>query len=114
MILTAGLGFLAEVTPGGPSSAGIAVPAAAAATALRALAAALGGLVILWLGVRLLGLLAQPQPEPPPPGELRKVRITYRCSLCGTEVRMTVAPTEDPDPPRHCGEEMSIMAPIEE
>ena len=83
-------------------------------TALKALAAALGGLAILWLGILMLRVLSQPQPEPPPPGELRKVRITYRCSLCGTEVRMTIAPTEDPEPPRHCGEEMSVMAPIED
>ncbi len=90
------------------------VLASALGTALKALAAALGGLAILWVGILMLRVLAQPQPEPPPPGELRKVRITYRCSLCGTEVRMTVAPMEDPDPPRHCGEEMSVMAPIEE
>ena len=83
-------------------------------TAFKALAAALGGLAILWLGIMILRILAQPQPEPPPPGELRKVRLTYRCSLCGTEVRMTIAPMEDPEPPRHCGEEMSVMAPIEE
>jgi len=91
-----------------------AVLASAAGTAFKALAAALGGLAILWLGIVILRLLAQPQPEPPPPGELRKVRLTYRCSLCGTEVRMTIAPMEDPEPPRHCGEEMSVMAPIED
>ena len=95
-------------------AAGAVVLAAALATVLKALAAALGGLVILWLGILMLRVLSQPQPEPPPPGELRKVRITYRCTLCGTEVRMTVAPMEDPDPPRHCSDEMSIMAPIEE
>ncbi|MDE0195259.1 MAG: hypothetical protein OXP08_06875 [bacterium] len=90
------------------------VLASALGTAFKALAAALGGLAILWLGIMILRLLAQPQPEPPPPGELRKVRLTYRCSLCGTEVRMTIAPMEDPEPPRHCGEEMSVMAPIED
>lgn len=90
------------------------VLASALGTALKALAAALGGLAILWLGILMLRVLSQPHPEPPPPGELRKVRITYRCSLCGTEVRMTIAPTEDPEPPRHCGEEMSVMAPIED
>ncbi len=90
------------------------VLAVALGTVLKALAAALGGLAILWLGILMLRVLSQPQPEPPPPGELRKVRITYRCSLCGTEVRMTIAPLEDPEPPRHCGEEMSVMAPIED
>ena len=90
------------------------VLASAVGSAFKALAAALGGLAILWLGIVILRVLAQPQPEPPPPGELRKVRLTYRCSLCGTEVRMTIAPMEDPEPPRHCGEEMSVMAPIED
>ena len=88
--------------------------AAALGTALKALAAALGGLLILWLGVSVLRMLAQPQPEPPPPGELRKVRLTYRCTMCGAEVRMTIAPSEDPEPPRHCGDEMSVLAPIED
>ena len=38
--------------------------------------------------------LARPMPEPPPAGELRKVKIVYRCSICGTEVRMTAAVNE--------------------
>ena len=94
--------------------AGAVVLAGTVATVLKAVAAALGGLVILWLGIMALRVLSQPQPEPPPPGELRKVRLTYRCTLCGTEVRMTVAPMEDPEAPRHCGEEMAVMAPIED
>ncbi|HEV8298074.1 MAG TPA: hypothetical protein VGQ20_12270 [Acidimicrobiales bacterium] len=70
-------------------------------------------IVVLRLGLGLLRALARPLPEPPPPGELRKVRIVYRCSLCGTEVRMTMANDEVPDPPRHCMEEMELVAPIE-
>ena len=93
---------------------GVIVLAGALATALKAVAATFAGLLILWLGVSALRVLSQPQPEPPPPGELRKVRIAYRCTLCGAEVRMTIAPAEDPEPPRHCGEEMSVLAPIED
>ena len=69
--------------------------------------------VILGVGVTLLRGLASPQPEPPPPGELRKVKLTYRCSICGAEARMTIAPNEDPEPPRHCQEEMDLTAPID-
>ena len=69
--------------------------------------------VILRIGVMMLGGLARPIPEPPPEGELRKVKIGYRCEMCGTEVRMTVAPDQDPEPPRHCLEDMTLMAPIE-
>lgn len=71
------------------------------------------GLSILWIGLIILRALARGQPEPPPAGELRKVKIGYRCSICGAELRMTVAPHEDPDPPRHCQEEMDLLAPID-
>jgi hypothetical protein len=79
----------------------------------KVIVAVLVGLLILWVGLTILRALAQGQPEPPPPGELRKVKIGYRCSLCGAELRMTIAPNEDPDPPRHCQEEMDLVAPIE-
>ena len=46
-------------------------------------------------------------------GELRKVKIRYRCSICGTEVRMTAANDEVPEAPRHCQEDMDLVAPIE-
>jgi len=58
--------------------------------------------------------MAAPIPEPPPPGELRKVKIMYRCAICGAEVRMTVAPDQDPPPPRHCLEDMELVAPIDD
>ena len=75
--------------------------------------AVLVGLTIWRLGLAMLRGLARPVPEPPPSGELRKVKIAYRCSICGAEVRMTVAPNEDPEPPRHCLEDMDLVAPIE-
>jgi threonine/homoserine efflux transporter RhtA len=77
----------------------------------------LGAAAVCWLilrvGVLMLGGLARPIPEAPPAGELRKVKITYRCEICGTEVRMTVAPDADPDPPRHCQDDMTLMTPVE-
>jgi DNA-directed RNA polymerase subunit RPC12/RpoP len=75
--------------------------------------AALAAYAIFRVGWAMLGGLARPVPEPPPAGELRRVKIGYRCSICGAEVRMTVAPDADPEPPRHCQEEMDLMAPIE-
>ncbi len=68
---------------------------------------------VLRLGLAMLRNLARPLPEPPDPGVLRKVKIEYRCAICGAEARMTVAPDEDPDPPRHCQDEMDLVAPIE-
>lgn len=69
--------------------------------------------LIMKVGLAMLRGLAQPIPEPPPAGELRKVKIAYRCSICGSEVRMTIAADEDPQPPRHCLEDMDLVAPIE-
>ncbi len=76
--------------------------------------AALAVLVVFKIGFAMLGGLAQPVPEPPPPGELRKVKITYRCSICGTEVRMTVANDQMPEPPRHCQDEMDLVTPVDD
>jgi len=73
--------------------------------------AVLAGWLILKVGFAVMGSLATPLPPPPPPGELRKVRLIYRCSLCGTEVRMTSANDEVPEAPRHCMEDMDLVAP---
>jgi hypothetical protein len=66
--------------------------------------------VILRVGFSMLRALARPLPEPPPPGELRKVKMVFRCSLCGTEVRMTMANDQQPEPPRHCMEDMELVS----
>lgn len=64
-------------------------------------------------GLAVLRTMAHPAPAPPPPGELRKVKIMYRCNVCGAEARMTAAPDEEPPPPRHCLEDMDLVAPID-
>ena len=78
----------------------------------RALAALVAGLM-LRVGWMMIGGLARPVPDPLAPGELRKVKLTYRCSICGAEVRMTVAARDDPEPPRHCLEDMDVVTPVE-
>jgi hypothetical protein len=72
--------------------------------------AVMAGLLIWRVGTRMLGGLARPIPEPPPPGELRKVKLLYRCSICGTELRMTAANDDVPAPPRHCQDDMDLVA----
>ena len=59
----------------------------------------------IW-GIRTFGTVP---PAPPPAGELRRIKMQYRCSLCGAEARMTLAPTETPQAPRHCMEEMDLV-----
>ncbi len=76
-----------------------------------------GGLVIfvvVWrVGIGMLRSMTTSMPPPPPAGEMRKINVRYRCGVCGVELRMTMAPDEDPPPPKHCLEEMDLVAPIE-
>lgn len=77
------------------------------------LAAVVVGAVILRTGWYFLRTVGTPPPPPPEPGTIRKVKLVYRCSVCGAEVRMTAAPTEDPEPPRHCFEDMDLVTAID-
>ena len=70
-------------------------------------------LVIMRAGLFFIRGFAQPMPAPPPPGEMRRVNLRYRCSVCGAEVRMTSAAEQEPEAPRHCLEDMELVAPIE-
>jgi hypothetical protein len=99
------------------------LPAAVAATPVLAMASgdivrivvtAVAIFVILKVGMTILGGFARPVPAPPDPGELRKVRLRYECTICGTEVRMTTANDEVPEPPRHCMEDMALVTPVDD
>ena len=83
-------------------------------TVVRFLIALGAAVLLLRIGMAFLGGLSRPVPEPPAAGELRKVRLTYRCSICGTEVRMTAANDEMPEPPRHCQEDMDLVTPVDD
>ncbi len=69
--------------------------------------------VVMRVGLFFLRTLGQPPPPPPPPGEIRRVNLRYRCSTCGVELKVTAAPDEDPEPPRHCMDEMQLVAPVD-
>lgn len=68
------------------------------------------GYVIFRAGIALLRGMVRPVPAPPPAGELRKVKLRYKCPQCGMELRVTAAADEDPVPPRHCMDEMDLVA----
>lgn len=70
-------------------------------------------LVVWKVGIAMTRSLTTQLPDPPPDGELRKVAVKYRCSNCGVELKMTLAPEEDPLPPRHCMEDMDLVAPLD-
>jgi len=67
---------------------------------------------ILRAGIFVLRTLGQPVPEPDP-GELRRVNLKYRCGICGAEAKMTKAGEDLPEPPRHCMEDMELVAQVE-
>ena len=76
-----------------------------------------GGLLFygIWkAGLAMLKSMTSPTPAPPPPGEMRRINVRYRCSVCGVELKLTMAPDEDPPPPKHCLEDMDIVAPLYE
>lgn len=76
--------------------------------------AVVAGYLIFRGGIAVLRSMLRPLPEPPPPGELRRVKLHYRCPTCGLELRVTSAADEDPVPPRHCMDEMDLVATSED
>jgi hypothetical protein len=76
---------------------------------LRILIAIVVALVLLRIGVAVIRTFAAPVPTPPPEGELRKLKRLYRCSICGLEIRTVQAASGDPEPPRHCMEDMDLV-----
>ena len=73
------------------------------------------GLASLWfiwkVGLGMLRSMTSSLPPPPPSGEMRRINVRYRCTVCGVELRLTMAPDEHPPPPRHCMEDMEVIIP---
>ena len=82
-------------------------------TAVAIIVAVVAGVLIIRVGIAMLRSMGTPLPPPPPAGEMRRVNLRYRCSICGTELKMTRATVELPEPPRHCQEDMDLVTPVE-
>ena len=65
--------------------------------------------VIFKVGYAMLASFSAPMPAPPTPGEMRRVKLRYQCLQCGMELRVTAAPDELVEPPRHCMDEMELI-----
>ena len=65
--------------------------------------------VIFKVGYALLTKFSSPMPPPPPIGEMRRVKLRYKCPQCHMELRVTQAPDEVVLPPRHCMDEMDLI-----
>jgi hypothetical protein len=73
---------------------------------LRVVIGLIGAVTIYVIGAAVLRKFKiEPEPEPDP-SDLRPVEVEFRCTVCGTTVVMTAAPGDDPEPPRHCREDM--------
>jgi len=70
------------------------------------------GYTVWKFGIGMLRSVTRSLPPPPPAGELRRINVRYRCDVCGVELKMTMAPDEDPPPPRHCLDDMVEVAPL--
>jgi hypothetical protein len=73
---------------------------------LRVVIGLIGAVTIYVVGAAVLRKFKiAPEPEPDPE-QLRPVDVEFRCSVCGTTVVMTTASGDEPEPPRHCREDM--------
>ena len=76
-------------------------------TVLRVVIGLAGAVTIYVVGASLLRKF-KVAPEPgPDPEQLRPVEVEFRCTICGTTVVMTTAAGAEPEPPRHCREDMT-------
>lgn len=78
-------------------------------TLLKLVVAIAAFVLIMRIGMVMLGGLARKH-SAPETGELRRVNLRYRCSICLAEVKMVQATEELPAPPRHCQEDMDLVA----
>jgi hypothetical protein len=62
------------------------------------------------IGASMLRKFHVAPPAEVDPADIKPVDLHYRCIVCGAEVTMTAAQDEDPDPPRHCREDMALVA----
>ena len=74
-------------------------------TLLNIIIAVAIGAAIWTASMAVIRAVANPPPDVDP-DDVVETRRRFRCSLCGTEVTMTVTNTSASNPPRHCREEM--------
>ena len=68
---------------------------------------ALGAAIVIYVtGAAILRKFKIAPPAEPDAADLRPVDVRVRCAVCGAEVTMTMSASEDPEPPRHCREDM--------
>jgi hypothetical protein len=79
-------------------------------TVVRILLGVTVAVIVYVIGASMLRKFHVAPPAEPDPDEIRPVDLHYRCIVCGAEVTMTAAQDDDPEPPRHCREDMVPVA----
>jgi hypothetical protein len=64
------------------------------------------GLAIFLLTVRVVAMIATGPPAEPDLDAVEEVEESYLCTVCGMQLTVTYAQGGDPEPPRHCREDM--------
>jgi hypothetical protein len=73
------------------------------------------GLSVYLIGASAIRKFHIPPPPDPDPEQLRPVDLRFRCPICGAEVTMTAASdTIELEAPRHCREDMDLVAPVDD
>ncbi len=73
---------------------------------LRCGIALVAALLIYLIGAAMIRKLKVDPEAEPDPANVRPLDLRFRCVVCGAEVVMTAAQDDDPEPPRHCREDM--------
>jgi hypothetical protein len=81
---------------------------------VRIAIAAVAGVLIYVVGAAVISKFKITPPASPDPESVVPVDLRFRCIVCGAEVTMTAANAEaDIEPPRHCREDMVLVADAE-
>jgi hypothetical protein len=78
-------------------------------TIVRILMGVVVAVFVYVVGASMLRKFHVAPPPEPDPEDIKPVELHFRCIVCGAEVTMTAA-QDDPEPPRHCREDMVLVA----
>ena len=78
-------------------------------TILRIVIGVVVALTVYVIGANMLRKFHVAPPAEPDPEDIKPVDLRFRCIVCGAEVTMTAA-QDDPEAPRHCREDMVLVA----
>jgi hypothetical protein len=76
---------------------------------VRVVLAIIVAVLVYVIGAGMISKFKAAPPEEPDPEDIKPVHLRFRCQVCGAEETMTAAHADDPEPPRHCREDMVLV-----